>query len=157
MLTVIAFIVALGLLIAIHEYGHYRVAVACGVKVLRCSVGFGKPILRWQRPGSPTEFVVGALPLGGYVRMLDEREAPVDPAERHLAFNTQPLRARAAIVAAGPAANLLLAVLIYAGLNWTGVEEPQRLAGRAGRFARGRLGAACRRGGRRRRAGRAGQ
>lgn len=125
MLTVIAFIVALGLLIAIHEYGHYRVAVACGVKVLRFSVGFGKPILRWQRPGSPTEFVVGALPLGGYVRMLDEREAPVDPAERHLAFNTQPLRSRAAIVAAGPAANLLLAVLIYAGLNWTGVEEPQ--------------------------------
>ncbi|MCM3564186.1 MAG: RIP metalloprotease RseP [Hydrogenophaga sp.] len=125
MLTVFAFIVALGLLIAIHEYGHYRVAVACGVKVLRFSVGFGKPILRWQRPGSPTEFVVGALPLGGYVRMLDEREAPVDAAERHLAFNTQPLRSRAAIVAAGPAANLLLAVLIYAGLNWTGVEEPQ--------------------------------
>jgi regulator of sigma E protease len=127
MLTVIAFIVALGLLIAIHEYGHYRVAVACGVKVLRFSVGFGKPLLRWQRPGSPTEFVIGALPLGGYVRMLDEREAPVDPAERHLAFNTQPLRSRAAIVAAGPAANLLLAVLIYAALNWTGVEEPQPL------------------------------
>ncbi len=125
MLTVFAFVVALGLLIAIHEYGHYRVAVACGVKVLRFSVGFGKPILRWQRPGSPTEFVVGALPLGGYVRMLDEREAPVDPAERHLAFNTQPLRSRAAIVAAGPAANLLLAVVIYAALNWTGLEEPQ--------------------------------
>lgn len=125
MLTVIAFVVALGLLIAIHEYGHYRVAVACGVKVLRFSVGFGKPILRWQRPGSPTEFVVGALPLGGYVRMLDEREAPVDPAERHLAFNTQPLRSRAAIVAAGPLANLLLAVLLYATLNWVGVEEPQ--------------------------------
>jgi len=125
MLTVIAFIVALGLLIAIHEYGHYRVAVACGVKVLRFSVGFGKPLLRWQRPGSPTEFVIGALPLGGYVRMLDEREAPVDPAERHLAFNTQPLRSRAAIVAAGPLANLLLAVAIYAGLNWAGVDEPQ--------------------------------
>ncbi len=125
MLTVIAFIVALGLLIAIHEYGHYRVAVACGVKVLRFSVGFGKPILRWHRPGKPTEFVVCALPLGGYVRMLDEREAPVDPAERHLAFNTQPLRSRAAIVAAGPLANLLLAVAIYAGLNWAGVQEPQ--------------------------------
>ena len=125
MLTVIAFVVALGLLIAIHEYGHYRVAVACGVKVLRFSVGFGKPILRWQRPGSATEFVVGALPLGGYVRMLDEREGPVEPAERHLAFNTQPLRSRAAIVAAGPLANLLLAVLLYATLNWVGVEEPQ--------------------------------
>ena len=125
MLTVLAFILALGLLIAVHEYGHYRVAVACGVKVLRFSVGFGKPILSWRRAGSPTEFVVGALPLGGYVRMLDEREAPVDPAERHLAFNTQPLRARAAIVAAGPVANLLLAALIYAGINWVGVEEPQ--------------------------------
>ena len=101
MLTVIAFIVALSVLIAVHEYGHYRVAVACGVKVLRFSVGFGKPLLRWQSQGSPTEFVLGAFPLGGYVRMLDEREAPVEPHERHLAFNTQPLRSRAAIVAAG--------------------------------------------------------
>jgi regulator of sigma E protease len=125
MMTLIAFVVALGLLIAVHEYGHYRMAVACGVKVLRFSVGFGKPLLRWQRPGSPTEFVLGALPLGGYVRMLDEREAPVDPAERHLAFNTQPLRSRALIVFAGPAANLLLAIALYSLVNWTGVEEPQ--------------------------------
>lgn len=125
MTTVIAFIVALGLLIAVHEYGHYRVAVACGVKVLRFSIGFGKPLLRWRRQGSPTEFVIGALPLGGYVRMLDEREAPVDPAERHLAFNTQPLRKRAAIVAAGPLANLLLAVVLYAAVNWSGVQEPK--------------------------------
>lgn len=125
MMTLIAFVVALGLLIAVHEYGHYRMAVACGVKVLRFSVGFGKPLLRWQRKGSPTEFVLGVLPLGGYVRMLDEREAPVDPAERHLAFNTQPLRSRALIVFAGPAANLLLAIALYSLVNWTGVEEPQ--------------------------------
>jgi len=125
MLTLIAFVVALGLLITVHEYGHYRVAVACGVKVLRFSVGFGKPLLRWQRKGSPTEFVLCALPLGGYVRMLDEREAPVDAAERHLAFNTQPLKSRAAIVAAGPAANLLLAVVLYAVVNWSGVDEPK--------------------------------
>lgn len=125
LITVVAFIVALGLLIAVHEYGHYRVAVACGVKVLRFSVGFGKPLLRWQPKGSPTEFVIGAFPLGGYVRMLDEREAPVAPDERHLAFNTQPLRSRAAIVAAGPLANLLLAVLLYALVNWSGVEEPK--------------------------------
>lgn len=129
MTTLIAFVVALGLLIAVHEYGHYRVAVACGVKVLRFSVGFGKPLLRWQKKGSPTEFVLCVLPLGGYVRMLDEREAPVDPAERHLAFNTQPLRSRAAIVAAGPAANLLLAVVLYAGVNWVGVEEPKPVLG----------------------------
>lgn len=125
MLTVVAFFVALGLLIAIHEYGHYRVAVACGVKVLRFSVGFGKPLLTWKGKGSDTEFVIGLFPLGGYVRMLDEREAPVDPHERHLAFNTQPLRSRAAIVAAGPLANLLLAVLLYSIVNWGGVQEPK--------------------------------
>lgn len=125
MLTVVAFFVALGLLIAIHEYGHYRVAVACGVKVLRFSVGFGKPLFTWKGKGSDTEFVIGLFPLGGYVRMLDEREAPVDPHERHLAFNTQPLRSRAAIVAAGPLANLLLAVLLYSIVNWGGVQEPK--------------------------------
>ena len=129
LLTLAAFVVALGLLIAVHEYGHYRVAVACGVKVLRFSIGFGQPLLRWQgRAG--TEFVVAAFPLGGYVRMLDEREAPVAAQERHLAFNTQPLRARAAIVAAGPLANLLLAVVLYAAVNWLGVQEPQALLGR---------------------------
>ncbi|MDF1480475.1 RIP metalloprotease RseP [Extensimonas sp. H3M7-6] len=125
MLTLPAFLIALGLLIAVHEYGHYRVAVACGVKVLRFSIGFGKPLLRWQPKGSATEFVLGAFPLGGYVRMLDEREAPVPANERHLAFNTQPLRARAAIVAAGPLANLLLAVLLYALVHWIGVQEPK--------------------------------
>lgn len=125
LLTVVAFVVALGLLIAVHEYGHYRVAVSCGVKVLRFSVGFGKPLLRWQPKGSPTEFVLGAFPLGGYVRMLDEREAPVAPEERHLAFNTQPLRSRAAIVVAGPIANLLLAMVLYSVVNWNGVEEPR--------------------------------
>ncbi|MGJ7496106.1 RIP metalloprotease RseP [Variovorax sp. RT4R15] len=128
MLTIVAFIVALGLLIAVHEYGHYRVAVACGVKVLRFSVGFGKPLLTWRpkrpRPGQDTEFVIGAFPFGGYVKMLDEREAPVAPEERHRAFNTQRLGARAAIVAAGPIANLLLAVVLYTLVNWIGVQEP---------------------------------
>ena len=125
LLTLAAFVVALGLLIAVHEYGHYRVAVACGVKVLRFSIGFGKPLLRWQPQGSPTEFVIGAIPLGGYVRMLDEREAPVPEEERHLAFNNQPLRSRAAIVAAGPIANLLLAVVLYAAVSWLGIQEPR--------------------------------
>lgn len=125
MMTLIAFALALGLLIAVHEYGHYRMAVACGVKVLRFSVGFGKPLLTWHRKGNPTEFVLAILPLGGYVRMLDEREAPVDAAERHLAFNTQPLRSRALIVASGPAANLLLAVALYTVVNWSGVEAPK--------------------------------
>lgn len=124
MLTVLAFILALGLLIAIHEYGHYRVAVACGVKVLRFSIGIGKPLLRWRGKSSETEFVIAALPLGGYVRMLDEREGAVPQELLHRAFNRQPLSKRAAIVAAGPAANLLLAIILYSLVNWIGVQEP---------------------------------
>jgi len=125
MLTLISFVVTLGILIAVHEYGHYRVAVACGIKVLKFSIGFGKPLYTWKFKNKTTEFSIGMLPLGGYVKMLDEREAPVDPAERHLAFNTQPLKSRAAVVAAGPAANLLLAMLLYAILNWSGLQEPK--------------------------------
>ena len=127
MLTVIAFVVALGLLVAIHEYGHYRMAIACGVKVLRFSVGFGKTLAKWTPKASSTEFVLGAFPLGGYVKMLDEREGFVEPEDRHLAFNTQPLRSRVAIVAAGPVANLLLAVLLYAIVNWSGVDHPRAI------------------------------
>ena len=125
MLTLLSFLVTLGILIAVHEYGHYRVAVACGIKVLKFSIGFGKPLFTWRLKGKDTDFSIGMLPLGGYVKMLDEREAPVDPAERHLAFNTQPLKSRAAVVVAGPLANLLLAVLLYAVVNWSGVQEPR--------------------------------
>ncbi|MDH5709742.1 MAG: site-2 protease family protein, partial [Hylemonella sp.] len=123
-ITPLAFLLAIGLLIAVHEYGHYRMALACGVRVLRFSIGFGRVLLRWQPRGSQTEFVVCAFPLGGYVRMLDENEAPVADHERHLAFNRQPLRSEALIVAAGPVANLLLAVLLYAAVNWSGVQLP---------------------------------
>jgi regulator of sigma E protease len=123
MLTLGAFVLALGALILVHEYGHYGVARACGVKVLRFSLGFGKPLWRWQSPRTGTEFVLAAFPLGGYVKMLDEREAPVDAAERPLAFNTQSLARRTAIVAAGPLANLALAVLLYAVVNWQGVMQ----------------------------------
>lgn len=127
MLTLLSFVVALGILIAVHEYGHYRVAVACGIKVLKFSIGFGKPIYTWRLKNKSTEFAIGMLPLGGYVKMLDEREAPVDAAERHLAFNTQPLKSRAAVVAAGPIANLLLAVLLYSVVNWSGTQEPKAI------------------------------
>ncbi len=123
-MTLLAFLVALALLIAVHEYGHYRVALACGVRVLRFSIGFGKPLLRWQSGASGTEWVIAAIPLGGFVKMLDEREAPVDPSLRHLAFNTQALHRRAAIVAAGPLANLLLAVVLYSVVHWIGVDQP---------------------------------
>ena len=123
--TVLAFLLTLSVLIAVHEYGHYRVAVACGVKVLRFSIGFGRVIWRHQRSLQHTEFVLSALPLGGYVRMLDEREGPVAPAELGMAFNRKPLWQRAAVVAAGPIANLALAVLLYAGSHWIGVQEPK--------------------------------
>jgi regulator of sigma E protease len=121
LLNALAFIVMIGVLVVIHEYGHYRVAVACDVKVLRFSVGFGRVL--WSRMRGETEFVISALPLGGYVKMLDEREAQVDPSELHRAFNRKPVVQRAMIVVAGPLANLLLAVLLYAGVNWMGVSE----------------------------------
>jgi regulator of sigma E protease len=127
MTTVLAFFVTLGVLIVVHEWGHYRMAVACNVKVLRFSVGFGRVLLRWQRGPDATEFVVSALPLGGYVRMLDAREGAVAPHEAHRAFNTKPLWQRAAVVAAGPLANLVLAVLLYAASQWIGVQEPKAL------------------------------
>jgi regulator of sigma E protease len=129
MITVLAFIATLGVLIVIHEYGHYRVAVACGVKVLRFSVGFGRVLWRRQATPDSTEFVLCALPLGGYVKMLDEREAPVSSDQLNGAFNRKPLLQRAAIVAAGPAANLLLAVLLYAAAHWIGVDEVKAVMG----------------------------
>jgi len=128
-ITALAFVLTLGVLIVIHEYGHYRVAVACGVKVLRFSVGFGKVIWRRQATPNSTEFVISALPLGGYVRMLDEREGPVAPHELASAFNRKPLWQRTAVVAAGPIANLLLAVLLYAAQHWIGVDEPKARLG----------------------------
>ena len=129
MLTLIAFLFALTLLIAVHEFGHYRMAVACKVPVLVFSIGFGKVIYRWRtarpRPGQNTEFVIGALPLGGYIQMLDSREGDVPPEMLPLAFDQQSLKVRAAIVAAGPLANLLLAVVLFTGLAWWG--QPQAL------------------------------
>lgn len=121
MLTLAAFVVGLGLLIAVHEMGHYGMAVLCRVKVLRFSLGFGPVLFRWQPRRSPTEFVLCVFPLGGYVRMLDEREAPVAPNEQHQAFNRRPLGARALIVLAGPLANLLMAAALYAAVQWSGL------------------------------------
>lgn len=126
--TIIAFLVALGVLILFHELGHYWAARWCGVKVLRFSVGFGKPILLKRGRGPDhTEWSIGALPFGGYVKMLDERESPVDPGEVHRAFNRQGVWARMFIVAAGPLANFLLAIAVYAGLYMYGVSEPRAI------------------------------
>ncbi len=121
MLTVIAFIVALSLLVVVHEFGHYWVARRCGVKVLRFSVGFGKPLWCRKLGRDGTEWVVAAIPLGGYVKMLDEREAEVAAHERHRAFNRKSVWQRFAIVLAGPAANFLAAVALYWALFVYGI------------------------------------
>ena len=96
--TMAAFIVALGVLIVVHEYGHYVVARLCGVKVLRFSVGFGRPLALWRRGADRTEWVIAAVPFGGYVKMLDEREGPVAPEESARAFNRQSVGRRFLIV-----------------------------------------------------------
>ena len=108
-----AFVVALGPLVVIHELGHYWVARWCGVKVLRFSIGFGKPLLTWVRGTDRTEWVLAAVPLGGYVKMLDEREGTVAADELPRAFNRQNVWKRIAIVVAGPAANFLMAIFLY--------------------------------------------
>jgi regulator of sigma E protease len=113
MITLLAFIVAVALLVVFHELGHYWVARHCDVKVLRFSVGFGKVVWRKRFAGSDTEWAVSAIPLGGYVKMLDEREGEVAPEELHRAFNRKPVLQRMAIVAAGPLANFLLAIVLY--------------------------------------------
>ncbi len=113
LISLLALIVTLGVLISFHEFGHFWVARRLGVKVLRFSVGFGRPL--WLRRGQVdgTEYAVAAIPLGGYVRMLDEREGNVLPEEAHRAFNRQPVWSRIAIVAAGPGFNFLFAIMAY--------------------------------------------
>lgn len=110
--TILALVLTLGILVTLHEFGHFWVARRCGVKVLRFSVGFGKPLFSWyDRQG--TEFAVAAIPLGGYVKMLDEREGPVPDDQKHLSFNSKPPSKRIAIAAAGPVANFLFAIFAY--------------------------------------------
>jgi len=111
--SVFFFLVALGVLITIHEFGHYWVARKCGVKVLRFSIGFGKPLWSTVRGKDQTEYMLAAIPLGGYVKMLDEREGEVEASELDRAFNRQSLMKRTAIVVAGPLANFILAILAY--------------------------------------------
>lgn len=126
--NILAVIVVLGLLVTFHEFGHFWVARRCGVKVLRFSVGFGKPL--WStvdRHG--TEFAVAAIPLGGYVKMLDEREAPVPEDQLDQAFNRKTVWQRIAIVAAGPIANFLLAIVAYWALFVAGTTTVAPIVG----------------------------
>ena len=120
--TILAMIVTLGILITIHEYGHFWVARRCGVKVLRFSVGFGKPLFSWKDKQG-TEYAVALIPLGGYVSMLDEREGDVPESQLNQAFNRKPVLQRIAVVAAGPLVNLLFAVLVYWAMFVAGIEK----------------------------------
>ncbi|MGY3300243.1 regulator of sigma E protease [Pseudomonas sp. TE6288] len=125
---IVGTLIALGVLVTFHEFGHFWVARRCGVKVLRFSVGFGTPLLRWHdRQG--TEFVVAAIPLGGYVKMLDEREGEVPPALIEQSFNRKSVRQRIAIVAAGPVANFLLAILFFWVLAMLGSQQVRPVIG----------------------------
>jgi len=121
MITLIAFLAAISLLVTIHELGHYGVAKLCGVKVLRFSIGFGFPLVSWRM--FDTEWRICPILIGGYVKMLDEREGPVPACDQPYSFNSQSVLRRMAIIAAGPLANLLLAVLLYWGVNAHGVQQ----------------------------------
>jgi regulator of sigma E protease len=143
--TVVSFVIALGVLIVVHELGHYLVARWCGVKVLRFSVGFGRALASRRLGADRTEWVIAAVPLGGYVKMVDEREGTVAPEDLPRAFNRQSVWRRFAIVLAGPVANFLLAIALYWVLFLGGVQEakpilaapePGTLAAQAG-LARG--------------------
>ncbi len=112
--SIVAFVVAIGILVTVHEFGHFWVARRLGFKVLRFSLGFGKPLLkRVSRDADAVEYVLSAIPLGGYVRLLDERDGPVPAGEEHRAFNRRPPLARIAVLLAGPGANFLFAILAY--------------------------------------------
>ena len=125
-----AFLVAIGILVAVHEFGHYWVAKKLGFKVLRFSIGFGKPLLMLVgNDADRTEYCLAAIPLGGYVKLLDEREAEVDPAELHRSFTRRPVLHRIAVLLAGPAMNLLFAALLYSILAMVGTEIVKPVVG----------------------------
>ncbi len=125
----VSFLFVLAVVIVIHELGHYWVARWCGVKVLRFSVGFGKVIAMTRRGADQTEWALSAIPFGGYVKMLDGREGPVPVEDRHRAFDQQTVQKRMAIVVAGPLANFVLAIVLYAATYMVGFQEPRAKIG----------------------------
>ena len=119
--SIAGFIIALGILVAVHEFGHFWVARKLGIKVLKFSVGFGRAV--WSRTGNDgTVYAIGAIPLGGYVKMLDENEGEVAEEEQHLAFNRQPIWKRSLVVLAGPMFNFFFAIVAYSLVFVNGVE-----------------------------------
>src|SRR5579883_1907084 len=116
--TLFWFIVAVGLLVTVHEFGHFWVARRLGFKVLRFSVGVGPPLHKWVRGADRVEYVVAAIPLGGYMKMLDEREGPVPSADLPRSFTRRPPWQRIAVLLAGPAFNILFAIIALWGIFW---------------------------------------
>jgi regulator of sigma E protease len=130
LIFIAAFLVAIGILVAVHEFGHYWVAKKLGFKVLRFSIGFGRPLLsRIGKDPDRTEYCLSAIPLGGYVKLLDEREGEVDPKELHRSFTRRPIAHRVAVLLAGPAMNLIFASLLYAVLAMAGTEIVKPMVG----------------------------
>lgn len=130
LIFIAAFLVAIGILVAVHEFGHYWVAKKLGFKVLRFSIGFGKPlVMRVGRDADHTEYCVAAIPLGGYVKLLDEREGDVAPAELHRSFTRRPVAHRIAVLLAGPAMNLIFATILYAILAMVGTQIVKPIVG----------------------------
>ncbi len=129
MMTLLAFLLTIGILVVVHEYGHFLAARLCGVKVLRFAIGFGQPLYTRVFGKDKTEFVIAMIPLGGYVKMLDEREAPVVDVELARTYNRQNVWKRSAIVIAGPIANLLLAILLYWVLLMSGIPGMKPMLG----------------------------
>lgn len=127
---ILSFLLAITILVAVHEFGHFWVARRVGVRVLRFSIGFGKPLLRWRRKGDPTEYIIAAIPLGGYVKMLDEREGEVSEADLPFAFNRKPLLARVAVVFAGPLFNFLFAIFAFWLMFMVGVSDVRPVIGK---------------------------
>ena len=127
--SLLAFIVAISLLVAIHEFGHYIVGRWVGMKILRFSIGFGKPIWSWVRGADKTEYCIASIPMGGYVRFLDGREGPVEPEDEGRAFDHRPIGARILVLLAGPLFNFLFAIVAYWALFVTGIPTTQPAVG----------------------------
>ncbi|MEE9309759.1 MAG: RIP metalloprotease RseP [Cocleimonas sp.] len=130
LIAIVAFFVAIAILVGVHEFGHFWVARKLGIKIIRFAIGFGKPL--WTHKSNDkdgTEYVLAAIPMGGYVKMLDEREGDVDPADKHRAFNTQPVWKRFLVVLAGPMFNFIFAVAAFAVIQMMGVDSVRPYVG----------------------------
>jgi len=131
LISIVSFLVAIAILVGIHEFGHFWVARVLGIKIIRFAIGFGKPIWTYKsKDKDQTEYVLAAIPLGGYVKMLDEREGDVKEEEKHRAFNTQPIWKRFLVVLAGPMFNFFFAIAAFAAIQMMGIDSVHPFVGK---------------------------